>query len=171
MENTIPMFLNPQSLVDKKIITFPTNIDITKHLQQNGIDVDCDKVSYLPNEIPIVGKSLQVKPKLVDLKKEDIYKGEIGWYLKTGRAYSFDSTFYVEIPEGMCGWLIGRSSFNRSGVLIRSGLFDSGFKGYLGATIYCFSDIKIEQGARIAQFVMAKAENASLYNGQYQDKK
>lgn len=172
------MFLNPQELLDQKIIkcTNPA-LDLKEHVQQNGLDVDCALLTFIPatttslGKILTVGLTTQVKPTFQKIEPIEYHFPncqEKGWKLDTGRAYSFDSSFEVDIPEGMCGWLIGRSSFNRHGVLIRSALYDSGFKGTIGGTIYCFNPVVIGQNVRVAQLVLAEAKNASLYNGQYQ---
>lgn len=164
------MFLNPQELLDKKIITYPEGFDISKFVQQNGLDVDCVKIHSLEfDSLPIVGKNISYKPEPKVENTTDLTRyGMTGWILKKGNTYTFESSFEIEIPEGMCGWVIGRSAFNRQGILIRSSLYDSGFKGNIGGTIYCFNNIAIQEGTRIGQIVLAKAENASLYKGQYQ---
>ena len=163
------MFLNPQELLDKKIITYPENINIKDHLQQNGLDVDALTVFNINSKSwNIIGKEKSIKVNSLVHELDHISQlGKEGWMLRKGEAYTFDSSFKINIPEGMCGWVIGRSTFNRQGILIRSSLFDSGFSGSVGATIYCFNNVAIEEGVRVGQFVMCKAENASLYKGQY----
>jgi deoxycytidine triphosphate deaminase len=164
------MFLNPKDLLEKKIITYPADIDINKHVQQNGIDVDCIRIDNINFEaMPIVGKDVNHKP---DVKEEPVAEltryNMMGWRLKKGNTYTFESSFEIAVPDGMCGWVIGRSTFNRQGILIRSSLYDSGFKGKIGGTIYCFNNIAIEQGARVGQIVLASASSAGMYSGQYQ---
>lgn len=164
------MFLSPQDLIDKKIVTYPVTIDITKHIQQNGLDVDCVSVfGFDAKKWNVIGvnKSVKAEPQAEESMSLPLV-GQNGWMLEKGKAFTFDSSFQIEIPDGMCGWVIGRSTFNRQGILIRSSLFDSGFKGTIGGTIYCFNNVAIEEGTRIGQFVMCEAKNASRYAGQYQ---
>lgn len=171
------MFINPKLLLETKVITYPdSKINIDKHIQQNGIDIDCDRIWDLNfKSIPLVGVDVNAKPNPKELTPSNIsfaskeLKGkEVGWVLEKGKVYAFESSFDINIPEDMCGWVIGRSSFNRQGVLIRSGFFDAGFNNKIGATIYCFNNMVIEKNARIAQIVLAKGESASMYQGQYQ---
>ena len=168
------MFLNPQTLLDKKIVTCSLpELKLEEHVQQNGIDINCNSIFEFGEGMLTVTKDKTDKLPLRQVTPSDVYfknGSNEGWLLEKHVAYSFDSSFYVEIPEGMCGWIIGRSSFNRFGILVRSALYDSGFKGYVGGTIYCFNHVKIEKDARIAQLVLCSAENAALYNGQYQAK-
>jgi dUTP pyrophosphatase len=164
------MFLSPKDLLQHKIITFTTlslpTIEST-YVQQNGIDIDCLTVTDLSTfvSIPTIDVSSSTIPVASPLAPSGGY-----FNLIKGNSYTFTSNFSVNIPAGMCGWVIGRSSLNRCGVLVRSSLYDTGFNGGIGATIYCQSNINIQVGARVGQFVMCAAKHASLYEGQYQNK-
>ena len=169
------MLISPKYLVENEIITFPDNIIIGEHIQQNGIDIDCFELTHLSYKtVPVIFKDSSVKPEPILLKPTKITKpGEKdinGWLLKKGEVYSFNSSFEIKIPKNMGGQVVGRSTFNRQGILVRSSWFDSGFKGTLGATVYCFNDVFIEQGVRIGQFIMHSGESAGLYTVQYQSK-
>lgn len=169
------MFINPKDILHNNIVTFEDGINIDKHIQQNGIDVDCDRIWDLNfKSIPLIGKEISSKPNPKELLPSNISFAskelggkEVGWVLEKGKVYSFESSFNVNIPADMCGWVIGRSTFNRQGILIRSGFYDAGFNNKIGATIYCFNNIVLEKNARIAQIVLAKGDSASMYNGQY----
>lgn len=66
------------------------------------------------------------------------------------------------------GYLITRSSLNRNGIFIQSGLYDSNFYGYVGCTLYNLGGrIKIRKNTRIAQFILVQAESTSEYKGSY----
>lgn len=162
------MFLNPKQLIDDGSIKIPDDVDINKCLQQNGVDVTCDNVlaSTLGSRVRIgIDDKQTLKRTEMPITTDKPY-----WRLARGYAYEFMSRFHVNIPKDTCGWLLGRSTFNRNGILIRSGLYDAGFCNYVGGTIYCFEDIDIEKGTRIAQLVIAQGESAQLYDGQYQQK-
>lgn len=89
------------------------------------------------------------------------------WVLSRG-AYEFVSPHFVTVPSGYCGYLITRSSFNRNGIFIISGLYDSGFEGYVGGTLYNLGGrIKMKHLTRLCQLVMASAETLKMYDGQY----
>lgn len=78
----------------------------------------------------------------------------------------------VVLPENMCAELKIRSTYSRQGVLLSSGLWDSGFQGSLGCTLYNLSDniIEIPANERVCQIVCYEADSAGMYNGQYQGK-
>lgn len=95
-----------------------------------------------------------------------------GWWTLTRGIYQFKSDQYVTIPDSYCGWLITRSSFNRNGVFVMSGLYDSGFHGYIGGTMYIVAGrVKIKRGTRVCQLLTAQAEMIHKYDGQYNHKK
>lgn len=97
---------------------------------------------------------------------------ENGYWVLSRGAYEFTSPHFVTVPAGYCGYLITRSSFNRNGIFIISGLYDSGFEGYVGGTLYNFGGrIKMQHMTRLCQLVMASAETVKMYEGQYNFKK
>lgn len=149
---------------------FSPSIPDQRLLQPNAVDITCDQLFehtafsriYLkdkPEHAP------QIPMGFFGRAQEQV------WELLAGRAYPFISDLKVEMPSDQVGWLISRSTLNRNGMFILSGLYDSGFRGNIAGTIYCFNDSYIEKGSPIAQFVQAKAQTRYLYNGQYQEKK
>lgn len=165
------MIINPQNLITNNIITYPAFINIDEHIQPNGIDIDINQVYELEfDSPPIITTNNSFKPKARVLYKQDITSFAKGWKLERGKAYAFDSSFQIHLPLFLSGEIVGRSSFNRHGVFIRSSWFDSGFKGVIGATIYCFNDILIQENARVAQIIVRMSETYNNYNGQYQQK-
>ena len=105
-------------------------------------------------------------------KSNPISPNESGYWVLNRGAYEFTSPHFVTVPAGYCGYLITRSSFNRNGIFIISGLYDSGFEGYVGGTLYNFGGrIKMQHMTRLCQLVMASAETVKMYEGQYNFKK
>lgn len=76
----------------------------------------------------------------------------------------------VKLPSMLCGELKIRSTYSRKGIFLSSGLWDSGFEGNLGCTLYNLGNeiIIIPKNERICQIVCYEAESANLYNGKYQ---
>ena len=90
------------------------------------------------------------------------------WSLRSGQVYDFLSDIYVDIPEGYVGWLHTRSTLNRNGLVVHSGIYDSGFRGNLGGMLYNFGGpASLEPGVCIAQFILAQSDSAGLYQGSY----
>mgnify|MGYP006807360413 CR=1 FL=1 len=76
----------------------------------------------------------------------------------------------VAVPENAAGFLFVRSSLSRKGIFISSGIYDPGFSGASGCTIYNMGNVAVtfEAGDRIAQMVFFECSAASQYNGKYQ---
>jgi deoxycytidine triphosphate deaminase len=105
-------------------------------------------------------------------KSHPIPVNDDGSWVLTRGAYEFTSPHFVTVPSGYCGYLITRSSLNRNGIFIISGLYDSGFEGFVGGTLYNFGGrIKMQHNVRLCQLVMATAETLKMYEGQYNFKK
>lgn len=131
-----------------------------------------------------------VQPNAVDLRIKDIWAmsgtftltvdgkihrektllkpDEDGFYNIGNGAYeiSFDNTVTMAADEA--GFVITRSTLNRNGIFITSGLYDSGYKGSLAACLHNNGGpARIEVGSRLAQFLLFKAEALKMYDGSY----
>lgn len=62
----------------------------------------------------------------------------------------------VEIPRRHVGFIKGRSSMNKKGILCHTGTIDSGYRGELGVALQNLSPetVRINQAERIAQLVI-----------------
>ena len=64
--------------------------------------------------------------------------------------------------------MITRSTLNRNGVFITSGLYDSGYNGVVAGVLHVnVGPMKVKVGTRVAQFLLFKAEALHAYNGDY----
>jgi deoxycytidine triphosphate deaminase len=74
----------------------------------------------------------------------------------------------ITVGADEAGWVVPRSSLNRNGVFITSGLYDSGYTGVMAGVMHVeCGPVRIQKGTRVAQFVLFKAEALSNYNGSY----
>lgn len=91
------------------------------------------------------------------------------WTLDPRRSYDFLSDFYVEVPEGVAALLIVRSTFNRAGLFVTSGLYDSGYNGNIGAAIHNNGNTRalVGKGVRVGQIIFVKSESVGVYAGGY----
>lgn len=63
----------------------------------------------------------------------------------------------VEIPKGYVGFIMGRSSLNKKGVICLTGVIDSGYTGEIAVALNTVDAcINIKKGDRIAQLVVTK---------------
>jgi len=153
------MFINPNTAIEKGWITGIKNPQ--KQVQPNAIDFTADSIKRVKLEAAYIGETTKQMRSI-----EDVMLYNNAWRLDVMSVYDITSDVYVEIPEGVCALLFTRSTFTRNGVFITSGLYDSGFKGHVGCTIYTIGgQVAIEKGTRIGQIAFFSAENASLYQG------
>lgn len=132
-----------------------------------------------------------VQPNAVDLKLGKVFKiSENDFFIDEDRKqhrgsepvnpdsdgyYHLDPGHYEVIMENIidvgdheAGWVITRSTLNRNGVFITSGLYDSGYNGVMAGVMHvnCGRAI-IKQGTRIGQYLNFEAEMLSKYDGDY----
>lgn len=63
----------------------------------------------------------------------------------------------VEIPKGYVGFIMGRSSLHKKGIICLTGVIDSGYTGEIAVVLNAVDDyLNIKKGDRIAQLVIAK---------------
>lgn len=91
------------------------------------------------------------------------------WQLSRGNCYDALSDVYLNLPEGIaCLPVIQRSTFNRNGVTISSGLYDAGFCGHAGFLIHNqYRACQIGPGTRIGQIAFVESQSVGLYSGGY----
>jgi deoxycytidine triphosphate deaminase len=98
----------------------------------------------------------------------EIDPDEDDWFHLEEGTYEVVMENIVTVGANEAGWVITRSTLNRNGVFITSGLYDSGYYGVMaGAMHVCGGSARIKKGTRVAQFLLFKAETLTLYNGSY----
>lgn len=159
------MFINPKVAIEKGWITGIRNPD--NQIQPNAIDFTLDIVKFVDSgSIAIVGEHTKKMRDFLEVSTHPGYRSEPFWELAGQSVYDGTSNVYVEVPEGVAAILWTRSTFARNGVLIASGLYDSGYRGQIGFTIYTHGGpVEIYQGTRIGQIGFIHSESAGLYAG------
>lgn len=89
------------------------------------------------------------------------------WFLEKG-VYSVDCMEDVALPIGKEAKVIHRSTLNRSGLLFTGSVYDPGFEGLIGGTLYVSNSFWLQRGSRIGQIQIQDCEEGELYNGDYQ---
>lgn len=151
----------------KHILGFNSKSSLTNvregDLQPNAVDLRLDKVYMIDNtdvfEISEEGKKHR---RTVALEPdEDGY-----FHLKYGQ-YEIVMENIINVGDDEAGWVITRSTLNRNGIFITSGLYDSGYNGVMAGCLHCGGPAKIKKGTRIGQYLSFDAEMLSKYNGSY----
>jgi deoxycytidine triphosphate deaminase len=104
----------------------------------------------------------------VTLKRPDSCKDNV-LRLFPNSHYNIEINESVDLPINVYAELRIRSSWSRKGVFQSSGIYDPGFHGTCGMTLYNLSSepVEIPINERIAQMVFYEADAASSYDGHY----
>lgn len=161
------MFINPTIALNEGWITFPewmSEAQRTKCIQPNAIDFTLDSLS----ELELMGSASITEDVRIMRRTVPVSLRGNQWLLKPGAVYDGASDFYVRVPEDVAAMLIIRSSFNRVGVHLQSGLYDAGYEGHIGFTLHNRSgDVVTEPHTRVGQIIFVHSDAAGKYAGGY----
>lgn len=159
------MFINPLMAIDNGWITGNFT---PESIQPNALDFTIDRLYTIDSSKTFIitqdHKEMRGGVPVEPFSTED----ELLWKLEANTVYDGMSDFYISVPEGIACMMIIRSTFNRNGIFITSGLYDSGYAGHLGFAIHNRSGTAyIEPGTRIGQIIFVASESAKMYAGGY----
>jgi len=130
--------------------------------QPNAIDLRLGKVFTINNNTFEISETDKKHRGTSEIVPDD------GWYHIAEGTYEVVMENIVTIGPDEAGWVITRSTLNRNGVFITSGLYDSGYSGVMAGAMHVRGGpVRIKKGTRVAQFLLFKAEALTLYNGSY----
>jgi len=132
-------------------------------IQPNAVDLRLDKV-------------FQIQPNIFEISNEhklhrgsrEILPDTDGYFTLYPGAYEVIMENIIHVGEGEAGWVITRSTLNRNGCFITSGLYDSGYHGVMAGVLHVTVDTaKIKKGTRVGQYLSFDAEALKAYDGSY----
>ena len=130
--------------------------------QLNAVDLRVSKIFKMD------GQFLISEDKKVHRSTEELIPDEKDWWSLDTGVYEIVMENIVSVGEGYAGFVITRSTLNRNGVFITSGLYDSGYHGVMAGALHVRGGkTYIKKGTRVGQFIMFEAETLSLYDGSY----
>lgn len=132
-------------------------------MQPNAVDIRLQKLLSVDLSSDFVISELHKQHRLVeelDTDVDDFYELDPG-------VYEFTTNHLVTVGANECGIIVPRSSLNRNGLYITSGLYDSGFNGYIAGILHVTGKSYIQKGTRIGQFVIFDSEMYAPYSGSY----
>lgn len=134
-----------------------------------------------PNAVDLrVGKIYKIKASefLIDEDQkvhrgsEEMHVGSDGYYRLLKGDYEVVMENKVTVATGEAGWVITRSTLNRNGVFLTSGLYDAGYSGVMAGVMHVgCGPMRIKPGTRIGQYLSYEAETLGTYDGDYGDGK
>lgn len=134
-------------------------------IQPNAVDIKIDKLFGINH----LAKFVIDEESKTHRGSTEIEPDDDGYFLLDGfTSYEFLAEGTVTVGPNEAGWVITRSTLNRNGLFLTSGLYDSGYSGVMAGVIHNNSGIaKIKKGTRVGQFLLYDAEALSSYDGDY----
>lgn len=132
--------------------------------QPNAVDLRLDKVFKVKKDVFQIsneekkhrGTEYEMKP------------GTDGYFFLEPGHYEVVMENIINVGPKEAGWVITRSTLNRNGLFLTSGLYDSGYHGVMAGMLHVMhGPARIKKGTRIGQFILFDAEALSSYDGDY----
>ena len=132
-------------------------------VQPNAVDLRLGKVfRILSNEFEISNEHKKHRG------AEEIHPDGEGYFTLLPGSYEIVMENIINVGEGEAGWVITRSTLNRNGCFITSGLYDSGYHGVMAGVLHVTcGTARIKQGTRVGQYLSFDAEMLKKYDGDY----
>jgi len=152
-----------------------------KHVSSNNTETTLSDVEHT-----------DIQPNATDLRLGDVYRintsefcideeskkhrgsvkiqpGSDGYYRLGVGSYEVVMVNNIKVGTGEAGFVITRSTLNRNGVFLTSGLYDSGYSGVMAGVMHVTTgSMKIKPNTRIGQYIMWNSEMiGSGYSGSY----
>lgn len=137
----------------------------TEQVQPNAVDVRIDKLFAINHdELFHINEEMKQHRGSVEIQPDDSGNFE----LDPDTSYEFLAEGTVTIGEGEAGFIITRSTLNRNGLFLTSGLYDTGYSGVMAGVIHNNSGRAIiQKGTRVGQMLIWEAEALHNYDGDY----
>jgi len=139
-----------------------TNVE-QKDIQPNAVDLRVSKFFRVSTKDFVISEDQKTHR-----GSKEIEPDIDGWfYLQPGH-YEVIMENTINVGDNEAGWVITRSTLNRNGLFLTSGLYDSGYKGVMAGALHVnCGGAYIVPGTRLGQFILFKAESLNQYDGSY----
>lgn len=142
-------------------------------VQPNAIDLRINRVFRI---LPTTFEISDNHKKLRDT--QEVFPDEEGYFNLEVGSYEVVMSNEISVGENEAGWVITRSTLNRSNIFITSGLYDTGYGvdaktgekvgGVMAGCLHVGTGLaRIKKGTRIAQYLNFNAEALHSYDGSY----
>jgi len=140
-----------------------------EQVQPNGVDLTAEAVlrQVEPGRIGREGKEIGAREPVAPAGDEGADGRPATWRLSPG-GYVLQYAETVRIPEGHVGFIYPRSSLLRNSAMLHTAVWDAGYEGRGEGLLEVNHDLELEDGARVGQFVLARADHETTYDGSYQ---
>lgn len=132
-------------------------------VQPNAVDLRLGKIFKIKDELFQVSNE-EKRHRGTEELKPDVE----GYYNLPPGHYEVVMENIINVGENEAGWVITRSTLNRNGLFLTSGLYDTGYHGVMAGVLHVtVGQARIKQGTRIGQYLSFAAESLHKYDGDY----
>ena len=140
-----------------------SHIDYGVDVQPNAVDLRLGKVFKIQNNVFTIDEDQKIH------RGSELFEPWTdGYYHLIPGSYEVLMENEITVGHDEAGFVITRSTLNRNGVFLTSGLYDSGYEGIMAGVLHVNCGLmRIKPGTRIGQYLSFKAETLHLYDGEY----
>lgn len=136
-------------------------------VQPNAVDLRLGKVFWIAANEFVIDEEKKVHRGTVEVMPDDE-----GYFRLQPGHYEVVMDNKITVGDREAGWVITRSTLNRNGVFLTSGLYDTGYSGVMAGVMHVtIGPMRIKRGTRIGQYLSFDAESLHKYDGDYGDGK
>lgn len=137
-----------------------------KDIQPNAVDLRIDKVFRIKSNIFSIDEDKKEHRGSEEVTTSLEHNEEV-FFLHEG-VYEVIMENEITVGENEAGFVITRSTLNRNGVFLTSGLYDTGYNGVMASVMHVtVGPMRIKKGTRIGQYLCFQAESLHSYDGDY----
>ena len=140
-----------------------SNVNYAKDVQPNAVDLRLGKIFKIKDNVFTIDEDQKVHR-----GSEEYEPWEDGYYYLSPGSYEVIMENEIHVGPDEAGFVITRSTLNRNGLFLTSGLYDTGYEGVMAGVLHVNVGLaRIKPGTRIGQYLNWKAEALSSYDGDY----
>lgn len=132
-------------------------------IQPNAVDLRLGKVFKINDNVFTIDEDHKVH------RGSELFEPfEDGYYYLYPGSYEVIMENEIHVGPDEAGFVITRSTLNRNGCFLTSGLYDTGYDGVMAGVLHVnIGLMRIRPGTRVGQYLSWKAEALSSYDGDY----
>ena len=140
-----------------------SNVNYAKDVQPNAVDLRLGKIFKIKDNVFTIDEDQKIHR-----GSEEYEPWKDGYYYLYPGSYEVIMENEIHVGPDEAGFVITRSTLNRNGLFLTSGLYDTGYEGVMAGVLHVNVGLaRIKPGTRIGQYLNWKAEALSSYDGDY----
>lgn len=137
-------------------------------VQPNAVDLRVSKIFSINKDTFSIGEDDGGRETKIHRGSTELFPDELGYFKLDPGSYEIVMENIINVGPDEAGWVITRSTLNRNGIFITSGLYDSGYNGVMAGALHVTRGTAlIKKGTRVGQFLLFTSQALKKYDGDY----